>query len=70
MRPPSSPQRVTASSRRVARPSGSTGSRQPNMSPELLPPDAIATPAGGSDSHVSSRVRDPTSRLFQSRGGR
>ena len=42
----------------AARPSGSTGSRQPNRSPELLPPDAIATPAGGSDSHVSSSVRD------------
>ena len=44
IRPPSSRQPSTASARRVARPSGSTGSRHPNASPMLRPPDAIATP--------------------------
>ena len=34
------------------------------------PPPAIAASAGGSDSQVSSSVRDATRRPFQSRGGR
>ena len=67
-RPPASAS--TASASRPARPGGRTGSRQPNRSPDDSAPRAIATSSGGSDSQVSSSVREPTSRLFQSRGGR
>ncbi len=64
----SSAQASTASTIRPARSPGTLGSRQPNRSPELSPPPAIAS--DGSDSQVSSSVRAPSSRAFQSRGGR
>ena len=67
-RRPSPRQRSTASAIRAPRPGGSCGSRQPNRSPDDLPPPAIAPLA--SDSQVSSSVRAPSSRRFQSRGGR
>ncbi len=62
----------TPSTRRSVRPGGSTGSRQPNRSPEVRPFDAKAIPAASpaSDCQVSSSVRAPWSRAFQSRGGR
>ena len=62
--------RRRASASRPARPAGRTGSRQPNRSPDDSAPRAIATSSGGTDSQVSSSVREATSRLFQSRGGR
>ena len=62
------PSASTASTIRPARSPGTLGSRQPNRSPELSPPPAIAS--DGSDSQVSSSVRAPSSRDFQSRGGR
>ena len=55
--------------RPAARPNGRTGSRQPKRSPDESAPRAIAASVGGSDSQVSSSVRDATSRDFQSRGG-
>ena len=51
-------------------PAGRTGSRQPNGSPDDSAPRAIATSSGGTDSQVSSSVREATRRPFQSRGGR
>ena len=60
----------TASARRAGPAGGRTGSRQPNGLPDAAPPRAIATSSGGSDSQVSSSVRDATSRRFQSRGPR
>ena len=68
IRRPSAAQPSTASTSRPERSPGTLGSRQPNRSPELRPPPAIASP--GSDSQVSSSVRAPSSRAFQSRGGR
>ena len=64
--PSSASHRSTASAIRPLRPGGSTGSRHPNRSPDDLPPPAMAFAA--SDSHVSSSVRDASSRRFQSRG--
>ena len=62
----------TPSTSRSVRPGGRTGSRQPNRSPDVRPLDANAIPAASaaSDCQVSSRVRAPWSRAFQSRGGR
>ncbi len=62
----------TPSTSRSVRPGGSTGSRQPNRSPDVRPFDAYAMPsaAPASDCQVSSSVRAPWRRAFQSRGGR
>ena len=62
----------TPSTRRSVRPGGSTGSRQPNWSPlvRLFDANAIPSAAPASDCQVSSSVREPWRRLFQSRGGR
>ena len=55
---------------------GRPAERQDRLAPAeqvaraTAPPRAIAASSGGSDSQVSSSVRDATSRLFQSRGGR
>ena len=69
VRPPGSsgprPRRAGRRDREAA-----TGSRQPNSSPDDSPPRAIEASSAGIDSHVSSSVREATSRLFQSRGGR
>ena len=62
--------RRRASASRPARPAGRTGSRQPNGSPDDSAPRAIAASSGGTDSQVSSSVREATRRPFQSRGGR
>ncbi len=61
---------ATATSSWAVRWSGRTGSRQPNGSPLLRPPPAIALSADASDSQVSSSVRDRSRRDFQSRRGR
>ena len=58
IRAPSSRQASTASTSRPARPGGRTGSRQPNGSPEDSPPRASEASSGGTDSQVSSSVRD------------
>ncbi len=62
----------TPSTRRSVRPGGRTGSRQPNWSPlvRLFDANAIPSAAPASDCQVSSSVREPWRRLFQSRGGR
>ena len=70
MRLSSARQASTASTSRPARPGGRTGSRHPNGSPDDSAPRAIAASSGGTDSQVSSSVRDATRRFFQSRGGR
>ena len=70
IRASSARQASTASTSRPARPGGRTGSRHPNGSPDESAPRAIATSSGGTDSQVSSRVREATRRPFQSRGGR
>ncbi len=71
-RRPSPSQCSTPSTSRSVRPGGSTGSRQPNRSPDVSPLDAKAIPVAATASlcQVSSSVRAPWSRAFQSRGGR
>ncbi len=70
MRAPSARQPATASTTPAARPNGSVGSRHPKTSPDDRAPRAIAVPTAGSDSQVSSSVREPVSRVFQSFAGR
>ena len=68
-RPVRAPARRRRRPRPAARPNGSVGSRHPKTSPDDSAPRAIAVPTAGSDSQVSSSVREPASRAFQSRGG-
>jgi hypothetical protein len=68
--PASSAARLDGLDKSTGTTGGRTGSRHPNGSPDDSAPRAIAASSGGTDSQVSSRVREPTRRLFQSRGGR